>query len=356
MKEVMEDKFKSLSLDVMKESNSSFLGLAKEVLGKYQTSAEKDLEGKKKEIEGVLNPVKETLKKLEEQNREIEKRREGAYSSLNKQIEQLMMSERNLKAETANLVKALKSPNIRGSWGQVHLRRVVELAGLLNRCDFFEQSFNETDGRLLRPDLLVRLPGDRQIVVDAKAPLEAFLDAVECEDEERKTRKLLDHAAHVKRHVKSLASKEYWKQFQPSPEYVILFLPAEAFFSAAIQADPSIIEMGMDQNVIIATPTTLIAILKAVAFGWRQEKVSQDAAKIAQMGQELYDRLLTMNDHWSKVGRGLSQSIDAYNQATASMESRVLVTARKFKDSSMGKEIKEIDLIEKTHRELLVKE
>ncbi len=349
----LQDQFKSLSLDVMKQSNESFLCLAKEVFDRYKQGSEKDLETKKKEIASLMKPLEQTLEKLDEQNRNIERKREGAYVSLGKQIDQLIHSERNLTSETANLVKALKSPNIRGSWGQVHLRRVIELAGLLNRCDFYEQQSETLEGKTLRPDLIVRLPGERQIIIDAKVPLEAYLDAVETEIEPVKEKRLQDHAMHVRKHVKDLASKEYWKQFQPTPEYVILFLPAEAFLSAALQVDPKIIEIGMDKNVIVATPTTLIAVLKAVAFGWRQETISKNAEKISLLGRELYERLFVMNDHFIKLGKSLSQSIDAYNQTLSSLEARVFVSARKLKDSTVSKPLQEIDPIDKTPKSLL---
>ena len=349
----LQDQIKSLSLDVMKQSNESFLCLAKEVFDRYKQGSEKDLETKKKEIASLMKPLEQTLEKLDEQNRNIERKREGAYVSLGKQIDQLIHSERNLTSETANLVKALKSPNIRGSWGQVHLRRVIELAGLLNRCDFYEQQSETLEGKTLRPDLIVRLPGERQIIIDAKVPLEAYLDAVETEIEPVKEKRLQDHAMHVRKHVKDLASKEYWKQFQPTPEYVILFLPAEAFLSAALQVDPKIIEIGMDKNVIVATPTTLIAVLKAVAFGWRQETISKNAEKISLLGRELYERLFVMNDHFIKLGKSLSQSIDAYNQTLSSLEARVFVSARKLKDSTVSKPLQEIDPIDKTPKSLL---
>lgn len=344
----MERQFKSLSLDALQKSQESFLHLAKEVLHTQQTSSEKDLESKKKEIEHLLMPMKEMLLRLDQQNREIERKREGAYGSLEKQIDQLIDSERHLRTEAYNLAKALKSPNVRGSWGQVHLRRVVELSGMLNRCDFFEQVDVRNEGKIYRPDLVVRLPGKREIVIDAKVSLESYLEASNAEDFDKKKKYLQDYAQNVKRHVKTLSSKEYWKQFSSSPEYVILFLPAEAFFSAALDQDPSIVEMGMGQNVIIATPTTLIAILKAVALGWRQETISKDAQKIALLGKELYERMIVMSDHWNKVGKNLSQSVDAYNQATSSLESRVLVSARKLQESSSEKHLFQPKAVEKS--------
>jgi DNA recombination protein RmuC len=347
----MQEAFKALSLDVLGESSKAFLHLAEMQLGKFQEGAKVDLEGKQKAIEASLEPLKAVMKQLDEQHRELEKRREGAYSALHKQLEMMMASDQELRRETGQLVRALRSPQMRGSWGQVHLRRVVELAGLVNHCDFQEQVSLEANGKAIRPDLVVRLPGQRQIVVDAKTPLEAYLDASETQDESRREARLLDHAASLRKHIKELSGKEYWKAFNLAPEFVILFLPAEAFFSAALQSDPSLIEVGADQNIIVATPTTLIAILRAVAFGWKQEGLSKSAQEIAKLGGELYDRLGTVCEHWKKLGKELSGAVDVYNQSIVSLESRALVSARKLKEcNSALKELPELEQIEKTTR------
>ncbi|MDE3045445.1 MAG: DNA recombination protein RmuC [Verrucomicrobiota bacterium] len=340
----MEDSFKSLSFDVLQQSSKAFLQLAEGRLEKYQEGARVELEGRHKSIE-------QTLKKLDDHQRELEKRREGAYSALQQQIEQMMVSDRELRKETAQLASALRSPQLRGAWGQIHLRRVVELAGLVNQCDFAEQV--SVDAGMLRPDLVIRLPGQRHIVVDAKTPLNAYLDAADIQEEERRKHKLQEHAGALRKHIRDLSSKEYWKHFNLSPEYVILFLPAESFFSMALQADPTLIEVGADQNIIIATPTTLIAILRAVAFGWKQESFSKSAQEIAKLGAELYDRLGTMAEHWSKLGRQLTSSVDAYNQSVASLESRVLVSAKKLKEfGGLAKELPQPEQIEKLPRHL----
>ena len=345
----MVDSFKALSSDVLHENSRAFLQLAEMQLGKFQEGAKSDLEGKQKAIEASLEPIKVVMKQLDEQHREMEKRREGAYSALHKQLELMMVSDRELRQETGQLVRALRSPQLRGSWGQVHLRRVVELAGLLNHCDFSEQVSIETNGRQLRPDLVVRLPGQRHIVVDAKTPLDAYLDASETQDDKRRDARLLDHAASLRKHIKDLSAKEYWKGFDLAPEYVILFLPAEAFFSAALQADPTLIEVGADQNIVLATPTTLIAILRAVAFGWKQEGLSKSAQEIAKLGADLYDRLGTVCDHWKKLGKELGSAVDAYNQSVVSLESRALVSARKLKEcNGLLKELPELEQITKT--------
>jgi len=327
------DAFKALSFEVLEKNSGIFLDLAKNSLDKYQDGARQDLEARQKAIDETLKPFSEALKQIDLHQRELEKRREGAYASLSKQVDGMVIAEKELRKETALLVQALRSPQMRGSWGEVHLRRVVELAGLLNHCDFFEQKSFDADGKLWRPDLIVRLPGQRHIAVDAKTPLSAYLDASDAGDELIRKKKLQDHALALRRHIKDLSAKEYWKQLESTPEYVILFLPAEAFFSAALQSDPTLIEVGADQNIIVATPTTLIAILRAVAFSWKQEGLSKSAKEISRLGQELYDRLGTVCEHWNKVGRNLNTAVDAYNQSVSSMEVRVLVTARKLKET-----------------------
>jgi len=353
MQKHLHESFKALSFDVLEKSGRTFLDLAKTSLEKYQDGAKADLEGRQKAIDASLIPLKETMKQLEAQQRELEKKREGAYAALSKQLEGMVDSEKELRKETAHLVQALRSPQIRGSWGQVHLRRVVELAGMINNCDFYEQPTLEADGRILRPDLVVKLPGQRQIAVDAKTPLEAYLDASDAGDDLLRKKKLMDHAASLRKHMKDLSNKEYWKQFDPAPEYVILFLPAEAFFSAALQADPSLIEVGADQNIIVATPTTLIAILRAVAHGWKQESLSKASREIARLGQELYERIGIVCDHWNKVGKNLNSATEAYNSALASMETRVFSTARKLKESgSLLKDLPEAQPVERIARSL----
>jgi DNA recombination protein RmuC len=322
----MKESFQSLSYETLERSNRSFLDLAK----------------------ASLEPIQEMLKTVDLHQRELEKKREGAYSSLSQQITGMIAAEKDLRYETSQLVQALRSPQIRGSWGQVHLRRVVELAGLLNHCDFFEQKNYEADGRMFRPDLIVQLPGERCVAVDAKTPLSAYLDASDEGDDQIRKRKLQDHAASVRKHIRDLSSKEYWKQLTPAPEYVILFLPAEAFFSAALQADPTLIETGADQNIVVATPTTLIAILRAISYSWKQEALTKSTREIARLGQELYDRIEVLTEHWSKVGRSLNQAVESYNQGLASFESRVLVTARKLKEAgSIAKSLPEVEPVAK---------
>jgi DNA recombination protein RmuC len=350
--ETMRDTFKALSFEVMERSGRTFLDLATTSLEKYAEGARSDLEHRQKAIDASLAPLRETLKQLDGHQRDLEKKREGAYSALSQQIHGLVAAERELAKETSQLSQALRSPQVRGLWGQIHLRRVVELAGLLSHCDFFEQKNVTSDGKIWRPDLVVRLPGQREIVVDAKTPLNAYLDAAELNDEALRRVKLLEHAAALRRHMKDLSNKEYWKQFDFAPEYVILFLPAEVFFSSALQVDPSLIEFGVGQNIIIATPTTLIAILRAVAFSWKQESLSKSAKEIAQLGEELYDRIGIVAEYWSKLGKNLNTAVASYNQSVTSFESRVLVSARKLKEAgSFLKEISEPDCVDQLAKE-----
>ena len=353
--EQLKNVFHALSSEALEKNNRSFLDLAKTSLEKFQEGARWDLEKRQIAINELIHPLKEGLQKLDQGIRQIEKERKGDQESLKVQIQSLFENERLLKKETSNLVKALRSPLVRGRWGEMQLRRVVELAGMLNHCDFFEQQQEIADEGRLRPDLIVRLPGGRQIIIDAKVPLEAYLEAIHSEDEEIKLQRLKDHARQVRAHVSALGKKAYWERFQPTPEFVILFLPAETFFSAALEHDPSLIEAGAEQNVILATPTTLIALLRAVAYGWKQENLSRQVEKFHELGQDLYKRLADMGSHFSKMGRSLSGAVEAYNKGIGSLEMRVLVTARKFKEMGISSgqiEIEEIECVEKIPREL----
>jgi len=351
----LRESFKSLSFEAMEKNSELFLQLAKTSLEKYQEGAKFDLEGRQKAIDASMIPLKESLKQIGEHQKELEKKRVEAYASISAQIAVLASAEKDLRLETARLAQSLRSPQMRGSWGQIHLRRVVELAGMANHCDFFEQVAVESDGRAWRPDLLVRLPGERQIVIDAKTPLNAYLDASDSGDEELRKKKLQEHAASLRRHMKDLSAKEYWRQFESAPEYVILFLPAEAFYSGALQADPTLIEAGATQNVLIATPTTLIAILRAIALTWKQESLSKSAKEISRLGEELYDRIGVFCEHWNKVGKNLNGAVDAFNQSSASLETRVLVSARKLKEiGQIQKEAPEAPQLEKLARSLKI--
>lgn len=353
--EKLKHAFSSLSQEALEKNNRSFLDLAKTSLEKFQEGAKGDLEKRQTAISELLSPVKETLQKLDTGLRLIEKERKGDQESLKEQVKSLFENEKILKQETANLVKALRTPLTRGRWGEIQLRRVVELAGMLNHCDFFEQQQEIGEEGRLRPDLIVRLPGGRQVVVDSKVPLEAYLEAIHAGEETLKIQRFKDHARQVRAHIIALGKKAYWERFQPTPEFVVLFLPAETFFSAALEFDPSLIEIGAEQNVILATPTTLIALLRAVAYGWRQESLNEQVETLHTLGQDLYKRMGDMHTHFARMGRSLSGAVEAYNKGIGSLESRVFVTLRKFKELGISPgqvDLEEVELIEKIPREL----
>ena len=312
------DSFKALSADALRNNRKDLLDLA-------GTS-----------IDEHIKPLKESLEKVEEYNRELEKDRVDTYSRLTEQVKSLLSTTAGLQSETANLGQALRTPNVRGQWGEMQLKRAVEFAGMVEYCDFLTQVTTDTEEGHRRPDMIVRLPNNRQIIVDAKVPLSAFLDAIETTDADDRKEKLREHANQVRRHIKQLSLKEYWKQFEPTPEFVVVFLPGEAFFSAALEQEPELIELGVKQNVIIASPTTLIALLKAVAYGWREEKIAANAEEVRDLGRDLYDRVVTLNGHFLKLGKNLNLAVEAYNDAMRSTKSRLLVTARKFKELGAG--------------------
>ncbi len=351
--EKLSQSFKALSSDALEKSNASFLQLAKETLGRFQERAKGDLEKRQESIENVLKPVKESLSKLDKGMQEIEKERKGEQESLKMQLKMMTDAEKELRKETSTLVKALRKPIVRGRWGEMQLKRVVELAGMVNHCDFYEQATSESG--LMRPDVIVRLPGDKQVIIDAKTPCEAYLDAIEADDQDVKEDKMKHHARQVRQHVMALGKKAYWQSFQPTPEFVVLFIPSDNFFSSALEYDPSLIEVGVEQGVIIATPTTLIGLLRAIAYGWKQEKLSLHAVEVSKLGHELYKRITDMGEHWNKVGRTLASSVDAYNKAVGSLESRVLVSARKFKEmgaASGSLELETLEVIDRIPREI----
>ena len=357
--EQLSSAFRAMSAQALQANNQAFLDLAAQALGKFQQGAQGDLEKRQQAIQELVAPVKNSLEKLDGRIQEIEKTREGAYQALTTQVRSLAEGQGDLRRETSNLVRALRQPVARGRWGELQLRRVVEMAGMLEHCDFIEQASAMSEEGLLRPDLVVRLPGGRNIVVDAKTPLTAYLEAIETEEEDVRKQKLVDHARQVRDHMTKLGRKSYQEQFDPTPELVVLFLPGEMFFSAALEQDPELIEFGVGEKVIPATPTTLIAMLRAIAYGWKQEALARNAQEICDLGRELHERISVMAGHWSKVGKNLGDAVGAYNKAVASLESRVLVSARRFKELEAvpdGREIVEVEQVEVFPRSLQVLE
>jgi len=356
--EALSEKFKALSRDALKDNNQSFLDLARATLEKFQATAKGDLDQRQQAIDQMVKPLKESLEKVDGKIGELEKARAGAYSELREQVRALATSHLQLQSETGNLVKALRTPHIRGRWGEIQLRRVVELAGMIQYCDFTEQETVVTEDSRIRPDVIVRLPVNRTIVVDAKVPFEAFYQSISATDDDIRIECLKEHARLVRVHIGALSKKSYWETVQPTPEFVLLFLPGENFYSAALEQDPKLIEDGVNQGVIIATPTTLIALLKAVSYGWRQEQMAANAHEVSKLGKDLYDRLRTFTGYFADIGKGLDRALESYNKGVGSLEARVLVTARKFKERGAiaGDEIETAEPIDKSTRALSLDE
>jgi DNA recombination protein RmuC len=344
-----EDRFRSLSADALKSNNEQFLALAKQTLGTYQSEARGELEKREKAVAQLVGPIAEQLGKVDTRLEKLDRDRLQTTTKLDEQLRAMVISQDRLRGETGALVAALRKPQARGRWGEMQLRNVVEMAGMVGYCDFAEQVTLHDAERTMRPDLVVNMPGGKKVVVDAKAPLQAFLDAYDATDEGDRERHMAEHARLLRDHVRKLSARSYWSQFSEAPDFVLLFLPGEHFYNAALEADPTLIQQGVDQQVLIATPTTLIALLRAVHYGWQQEKVAENAREISDLGRELHTRIGTVAEHVQRLGKRLGGAVDAYNQAVGSLETRVLVSARRFADHGVvghDKQIAPIDPVD----------
>jgi len=352
----LRDAFQALSAEALKTNNQAFLDLAETRLREARTEATSDIDARKQAIDDLLAPMAKTLEQVNREIKDSERHRVESGAKLFEKIVSLDITGQNLRDETRRLTDALKKPGVRGRWGELQLKRVVELAGMVERCDFDEQHTLDADDRKMRPDVLIRLPGGKHVVIDAKVPLDAYLRALEAPDETSRRTLLVDHARQVRDHVMKLSTKDYAAHVHPSPDFVIMFLPGEMFFSAALEQDPTLIEFGVERRVIPASPTTLIALLRAVAYGWQQEAVARDAQQIAEVGRKLYDAVSKLAEHFDRLGTRLRGSIEAYNDAIGSLEGNVLVKARKFKDlqaaNGSSEEIKQIEPIDRVPRML----
>lgn len=358
--ERFREAFESLSAQALSRNNEAFLHLAETRMQQARSQTTADVDARKKAIEDLLAPMARTLERVDAEIKDAERRRSQDGATLLQRVALLDTSNKDLQHETRRLVDALKRPGVRGRWGELQLKRVVELAGMLDHCDFMEQRTIDGNDRRVRPDVIIQLPGGKQVIVDAKAPLDAYLRALEAPDEASRQALLLEHARQVRTHLAQLGAKNYFTDVPSSPEFVVMFLPGEMFFSAALEQDPSLIEFGVDRQVIPASPTTLIALLRAVAYGWQQEAMEENARKICELGRNLYDSVGRLAEHFGDLGGRLKASLDAYNKAIGSLEGNVLVKARKFKDlqaaTSGADEIPALDAIDRVPRLLQARE
>jgi DNA recombination protein RmuC len=335
----LKDSFAALSAEALRQNNHQFVQLAEQHLKRAGTEASGDLAKRQQAIESLVAPLRDTLGKVETQLLTVEKERVSAYTELRTQVGTMRQTSEQLRVETASLVNALRAPQVRGRWGEMQLRRVVESAGMVQHCDFVEQATSSTSDGVLRPDLVVKLAGGKNVVVDSKVPFAGYLEAMEARDDATRAARLTAHARHLKEHIDRLAAKSYWERFDPTPEFVVLFVPADAFLNAALEEQPALQEHAFDKNVVIATPSTLIALLRTVSYTWRQEALAENAHKIHLLGRDLHGRLATMGGHMTKLGVQLNNAVKNYNATVSSLEGRVLVTARKLTELQVSDEV-----------------
>lgn len=344
----LSDMFNQLSNDALDRNNAQFLKLAEENLKRHQSEAKAELQSREQAIEQLVKPINEALNKTSDQIRQIEKERQASYSQLATTIKHMHVGQQTLQQETHNLVQALRRPEVRGQWGEMTLRRLAELSGMVAHCDFFEQTSQQTDTGRIRPDMIVRLPENREIIVDAKTPLDAYLSSIQAENDVIKSNELKRHTQIIRQRVKELSAKNYWAEYSQSPEFVVMFIPGEHFLSAAIEQDPSLLEDSMQANIILATPNNFIAILRAVSYGWKQQTLTENAIVIRDLGETLYKRLSVFGGHLGKLGQSLNSSVDHFNKTVGSLERQVLPAGRRFLDMGIRakEEIKPVSQID----------
>ena len=344
--------FAGLSQRALQENNTQFLQLAQETMGRFQQSAQVDLEYRKEAVEELIKPIQEALDRTNQQVNQIEKNRHETFGALNEQLKSIAGEQNNLRQETRKLVTALRRPEVRGQWGEISLKRIAELAGMVEYCDFTEQQHKADKDRAIRPDMIVNMPDARQLIIDAKTPMDAYLDAASTEDDAERKIQLIRHAKIVRDHMRELASKRYWDQFKDAPDFVILFIPGDQFLSAALEHDKSLLADSLSERVILSTPSSLVALLRAVAFGWKQERLAENAGKIRELGEELYKRVAVYTEHMTRLGKTLNNSVEHYNKAVGSLERSVLPGARRFSELGIQekKEIPKTDMIENVPR------